>query len=487
MENNLKKLLNFVEHEAVHGEPMSISSVVFDSRKIEKESLFVAVKGTQSDGHQYIDACIEHGATAVVCEVLPNQLNPKVCYIKVKDSQKALGQMAHAYYENPSRNLKLVGVTGTNGKTTIATLLFELMEALGFKTGLLSTVENKIHKKVVKSTHTTPDPVQINALMQEMVEAGCEYCFMEVSSHSIVQERIAGLEFDGAVFTNITHDHLDYHGTFKEYIKAKKQFFDQLSPKAFALTNIDDKNGMVMLQNTKAIIKTYGVKQMADYKSKAVEKHFDGTLIQCNKHEFWTSLIGDFNIYNITAIVATAVELGFEWTEVLAVVSQLKSVNGRFETLRSAQGITAIVDYAHTPDALENVLQTITNLRIEGQQIITVVGAGGDRDKTKRPEMAKIGARFSNRLILTSDNPRSEDPDAILNDMEQGLDPVDRQKTLRISDRATAIKTAAMLAQPDDIILIAGKGHETYQEIKGVRTHFDDKEVIQEALIAQKN
>ena len=462
-----------------------IKSLAFDSRKVLKNSLFVAVKGTQSDGHTYINECIVDGAICIVCQELPRKLDANICYLEVEDSSIALGQISALFYNNPSSNLKLIGVTGTNGKTTIATLLYNLFENLGYKTGLLSTVENYIHKTVIKASHTTPDAIQINKLMADMVDEGCEFCFMEVSSHAIAQNRIAGLEFDGAVFTNISHDHLDYHKTFKEYISAKKTFFDKLDKQAFALTNADDKNGFVMLQNTKARQKTYAVNTMADYKSKTLENHFDGTLIQINNKEFWTSLIGDFNVYNLSAIVGVAIELGQDEDEVLEVLSRLKSVSGRFETIKSDSGITAIVDYAHTPDALLNVLETINKLKVDGQELITVVGAGGDRDKTKRPEMAKIACQNSTKVILTSDNPRTENPETILNEMEAGLSCTDKNIMLRITDRKQAINTACMLAKAKDIILVAGKGHETYQDINGVKHHFDDKEILRE-LLAKK-
>jgi len=459
-----------------------IKSLIFDSRKVEAGAMFFAVKGTQSDGHKYINQAIADGAVAVVCQDLPKELNQDICYIETDDSSRLLGEVASLYYEKPSSNLKLIGVTGTNGKTTIATLQYNLFEKLGYKTGLLSTVENYIHTKVIKATHTTPDAVQINKLMAEMVAEGCEYCFMEVSSHAIDQNRIAGLEFDGAIFTNISHDHLDYHKTFKEYITAKKKFFDNLDKSAFALTNADDKNGLLMTQNTAARVKTYAVKTMADYKSKSLENHFDGTLIQINQKEFWTSLIGDFNIYNLSAIIGSAIELGQDQNEVLRVLSELKSVNGRFETVKGPSGTTAIVDYAHTPDALLNVLNTINKLKTPEQELITVVGAGGDRDKTKRPEMALIACQNSTKVILTSDNPRTENPEDILNDMEAGLDTDAKKIMLRISDRKQAINTACMLANTKDIILVAGKGHETYQEINAVREHFDDKEILRESL-----
>ncbi len=480
---NIKELISDLEIKQVLGSDIEqVSAVVFDSRKVEKDCVFVAVKGTQSDGHQYIDSAVEKGASVVVCEDLPPTIHPDCCYYQVENSALALGKIAHRYFNKPSENLKLIGVTGTNGKTTIATLLYQLFQNLGYKTGLLSTVENYIHKTVIKATHTTPDAVQINRLMADMVEAGCDYCFMEVSSHAIHQHRIAGLDFDAGIFTNITHDHLDYHKTFKEYIHAKKAFFDHLKPEAVALTNADDKNGQVMLQNCQARKKTYAVKQMADYKSKSLEKHFDGTLIQINQQEFWCKLIGDFNVYNLTAIIACAAELGHDFDEILPMVSCLDSVNGRFEALRSSDGKTAIVDYAHTPDALKNVMETINGLKEAGESLICVVGAGGDRDAAKRPEMAKIACSLAEKVILTSDNPRTEDPEKILDDMEAGLDPVDKKKTLRITDRKQAINTAAMLAQKGDIVLVAGKGHETYQEINGVRHHFDDKEILKEAF-----
>jgi UDP-N-acetylmuramoyl-L-alanyl-D-glutamate--2,6-diaminopimelate ligase len=480
---NIKEFLEVLDIKQTIGDiDKTFESIIFDSRKVESNCIFVAVKGTQSDGHQYIESSVEKGASIVLCEHLPEKLNKTCLYLQVEDSSYALGVLSHQYFGKPSENLKLIGVTGTNGKTTIATLLYQLFQGLGYKVGLLSTVENYIHKTVIKATHTTPDAIQINSLMADMVEAGCDYCFMEVSSHAIHQNRIAGLDFDAGIFTNITHDHLDYHHTFKEYIHAKKAFFDQLKPEALAITNADDKNGLIMLQNCNAKQRTYAVKQMADYKSKSLEKHFDGTLIQINQVEFWTKLIGDFNVYNLTAIIACANELGHSLDEILPLVSQLESVNGRFEAIRGGKGQTAIVDYAHTPDALQNVLQTINGLKEDGQTLICVVGAGGDRDASKRPEMAKIACTLANKVILTSDNPRNEEPEAILDDMEAGLDPIDRKKVLRITDRKQAINTAAMLAQKDDIILIAGKGHETYQDIKGTKHHFDDKEVIKDAF-----
>jgi len=458
-----------------------ISQITSDSRKVGANAMFVAVKGTQVDGHQYIESCVKAGAVAIVCQEIPKQISSNVTYIQVADGALALGLLAHSFYQYPSHDIKLVGVTGTNGKTTIATLLYQLTEQLGYKAGLISTVENYIHTTRINATHTTPDPVQLNRLLADMVEAGCDFCFMEVSSHAVAQHRIAGLRFEGGLFTNLTHDHLDYHGTFAEYLKAKKAFFDQLEPSAFAITNIDDKNGAIMLQNCSARQRSYSVLQMADYKSKVLDYQFDATHVLYNGMDFWYRLIGKFNVYNMTAILATAQELGFDTLEVLEKAGLLESVNGRFQSLRSQSGITAIVDYAHTPDALLNVIETINQLK-ENAQLITVVGAGGDRDASKRPIMAKIAATHSQKVILTSDNPRSEDPEKILDDMEVGLDPVDKKRVLRISDRRQAIQTAYMLAQKGDIILVAGKGHETYQEIKGIRHHFDDKEELRKIM-----
>jgi len=460
----------------------SIFDIVFDSRKIKENSLFFAIQGTQSDGHQYIKQCINKGAIAIVCEKLPSEIDKNITYIHVKDSNIALGKVASLFFNQPSKKLKLIGVTGTNGKTTIATLLYQLFKKLGYKTGLLSTVENYIDNRVINATHTTPDAIQINKLMNEMVEMGCDYCFMEVSSHAIVQNRIAALDFDAGIFTNITHDHLDYHKTFKEYIRAKKLFFDNLKKEAFTIVNKDDKNGMVMLQNTAAKKYSYSMLEIADYKSKVLEKHFDGTLIKLNQTELWSQLIGDFNVYNLTAIIATAIELGMDKEQVFAQASTLQAVNGRFETIKGEKGNIAIVDYAHTPDALLNILNTINKLKEDNQNIITVVGAGGNRDKSKRPEMAQIAAKNSTQLILTSDNPRNENPEKILDDMEEGLDIIDKKKMLRISNRKEAIKTACRLATKNDIILVAGKGHETYQEINGIKHHFDDKEILRENL-----
>lgn len=459
-----------------------VTSIEFDSRKVTRQSLFIAVKGTISDGHQYIDKAIENGAIAIVCETLPEKINNQITYVLVENSEKALGLISSAFYNKPSSKLKLVGVTGTNGKTTTATLLYNLVKKLGFKAGLLSTVRNYIDDSAIEATHTTPDAVQINKLLNKMVEAGCEYCFMEVSSHAIDQERVAGLHFAGGLFTNITHDHLDYHKTFAEYIKAKKKFFDGLGSGSFALVNDDDKNGKVMVQNTKAKVKTFAVLTSADFKARIIESHFEGSMLNIDNADVWTYFVGKFNASNLLCVYATAVLLGFEKNDVLTALSELKPVEGRFETIRSQNGITAIIDYAHTPDALQNVLNAINQIRKDNQQLITVVGAGGDRDKTKRPEMARIAVNNCDILILTSDNPRSEEPDSILEDMKAGIDNENRKKMLAIIDRKEAIRTACLLAKIGDIILIAGKGHETYQEIKGVKHHFDDREITKQIL-----
>lgn len=459
---------------------LPITAIVFDSRKVVNGSLFVATKGTQVDGHDYIEKAIEKGTNAVVCEALPAERSKGIVFIEVENSSVALGKMASVFYENPSSSLKLVGVTGTNGKTTTVTLLYNLIRKLGYKVGLLSTVRNYINDEIIEATHTTPDAVQMNKLMKRMVDAGCEYCFMEVSSHAIHQERIAGLEFSGGLFTNITHDHLDYHKTFAEYIKAKKKFFDDLKPGGFALVNTDDKNGNVMVQNTRAQVKSYAVRSGADFKAKIIESHFEGSMLNVDGMDVWTYFVGRFNAYNILAVYACTVMLGFEKDEILTALSEMKPVEGRFETLRSQNEITAIVDYAHTPDALLNVINAINQIRNEDQELITVVGAGGDRDKTKRPEMAKIATRHSNKVILTSDNPRSEDPNQILEDMKEGVEIENKKKVISIVDRKEGIRTACLLAKKGDIILVAGKGHETYQEINGVKHHFDDREVIQQ-------
>lgn len=478
--NNLLARLKFIT--LTGSEQTQITGIESDSRKVEKGFLFVAVKGTATDGHQYIETAIEKGAAAIVCEVMPEQLNEAVTYVQVADSNLALAMLASAFNGYPSEQLKLVGVTGTNGKTTIATLLYKLFSNLGYKSGLLSTVCNYVVDKEIPATHTTPDPIALNKLLKEMVDAGCEYAFMEVSSHSVAQQRIGGLDFDGGIFTNLTRDHLDYHQTFDAYLKAKKGFFDMLPSKAFALTNLDDKNGMVMLQNTAAKKCTYSMRTLADFKGQIIEDHFDGMLLDINGREVVTRFVGKFNASNLLAVYGAAIELGAEPDEVLLQLSLLTPVSGRFETIRSANGFTAIVDYAHTPDALTNVLTAIHEV-LEGRgQVITVVGAGGNRDKGKRPLMAKEAAKASNKVILTSDNPRFEEPAEIIADMAAGLDAVDKKKTLQIVDRKEAIRAAIMLAQPGDVILIAGKGHEDYQDVKGVKHHFDDREVVREIL-----
>jgi UDP-N-acetylmuramoyl-L-alanyl-D-glutamate--2,6-diaminopimelate ligase len=468
--------------ELIGSSNVAIMMIGFDSRKIEKNSLFVAVKGTQSDGHQYIDQTIGKGAIAILCEELPAALNKDVTYIKVKDTSVALGVVAANFYDNPSERLKLIGVTGTNGKTTTVTLLFNLFKKLGYKVGLLSTVKNQINNEVLSATHTTPDAIQLNALLHQMVEKGCTHCFMEVSSHAVVQNRIAGVHFTGAVFTNITHDHLDYHKTFNEYIKAKKQFFDMLGSDAFALTNKDDANGDIMLQNTRATRKRYSLRSMADYKCRIVENQFSGLLLNIDGSEVWSKLIGSFNAYNLLAVYATAILLKEDKTNVLTTLSSLGAVEGRFQHIRTDDGIIGIVDYAHTPDALSNVLKTINDIRTGNEQVITVVGCGGDRDAAKRPIMAKIACDLSTRVILTSDNPRSESAEAIIKEMQKGVDGVNHKKAIAITDRSEAIKTACSYAKTGDILLIAGKGHEKYQEIKGVKHPFDDMQVLQENL-----
>ncbi len=457
-----------------------VRQVQFDSRKVEADDVFVAVKGVHSDGHQYINKAIELGAAAIVCETMPEIKIDPVVYVQVKNGQAAIGKIAAAYYGHPSENLKVVGVTGTNGKTTIATLLYNLFMKLGYKAGLISTIKYYVGTEEFPATHTTPDAIAIQSLMAKMVEAGCEYCFMEVSSHAIHQERIAGIRFMGGIFTNLTHDHLDYHQTFAEYLKAKKAFFDGLSPNAFALTNIDDKNGAVMQQNTAANKQSYSLRTLSDFHCKIIEKHFDGMLLSIDGQDVWTHFTGVFNAYNLMAVYGAALLLGEKQDEVLPLISDLRPVAGRFEIIRSPEGKYAVVDYAHTPDALKNVLSGITEIRTGNEQLITVVGAGGDRDKTKRPKMAWEAANLSNKVILTSDNPRSEEPGDIIRDMQEGIEAHQKQKVLAIENRKEAIRTACMLAHPGDIILVAGKGHEDYQEIKGVKYHFDDKEVISE-------
>jgi len=462
---------------------MQVAELCIDSRNAKAGAAFIAVKGTQVDGHEFISKAIEQGASIIVCEMLPGDLKEDVTYVKVKDSAAAVGQMADAFYGAPSTKLKVVGITGTNGKTTTATLLYKLFEALGHKCGLISTVQNHIHDKVETATHTTPDAISVHALLAKMADADCEYVFMEVSSHAIHQRRIEGIRFVGGVFTNITHDHLDYHHTFDEYIRVKKSFFDGLSSSAFALTNADDKRGLVMLQNTKAEKCTYSLRVPATVKGKVLENNLTGLVMSIDGQEAHFRMIGTFNAYNLLAVYGAATLLGKDKMEVLAVLSDLHGAPGRFETYMSPNNkVLGIVDYAHTPDALINVLATINQLRTSGQQIITVVGCGGDRDKTKRPIMAEVACEHSDKAIFTADNPRSEDPEAILNEMESGLTMPQKRKVLRIADRKEAIKTACALAQPDDIILVAGKGHETYQEIKGVKYPFDDRVVLTEAF-----
>lgn len=459
---------------------IEISCICFDSRKVETNCVYVAIKGTQTDGHDYIPQAIEKGAIAVICTELPNSTLPDITYIVTSNTAYALGVLSSNFYNTPSKQLKLIGVTGTNGKTTTVTLLYKLMMQLGHKAGCITTIANFINQKEIPSTHTTPDPVQLNQLLYEMVQEGCEYAFMEVSSHAIVQERIAGLHFTGGVFTNITHDHLDFHKTFAEYISAKKRFFDNLSNTAFALFNADDKNALVMQQNTIARKHTFALRTLADFQTTILENYMGGMQLHIDKHEFWTPLIGQFNAYNLTGIYAVACLLGFPKDEILVQMSLLNPVSGRFETIALPNGATAIVDYAHTPDALKNVLNTIRGISQPENQIITVVGAGGNRDKTKRPEMGKIASKLSTKVILTSDNPRNEDPNTIMLEMLQGVDSPELPMVLRIVDRTEAIRTAYMLSQKGDIILVAGKGHETYQEINGVKYPFDDKLVLKQ-------
>jgi UDP-N-acetylmuramoyl-L-alanyl-D-glutamate--2,6-diaminopimelate ligase len=481
---NLQDILYKVGLIEAHGSTaVAVSEIVFDSRKVVDGSVFVAVKGASVDGHQFIDQSIDKGATSIVCEDLPTDLKAGITYIKVKDSSDALGIMASNFFDNPSADIKLIGITGTNGKTTCTTLLHDLTTDMGFASGLISTVVNKIEKREIPSTHTTPNPVALNELLRQMVDEGCEFCFMEVSSHAVHQRRIAGLQFDVAGFTNITRDHLDYHKTFKEYINAKKKFFDDLTSEAIAVTNVDDDNGMVMVQNTKAKVKTYAMRTLADYKVKIVENSFSGLVLIIDNQEVWTRLVGGFNAYNLLAVYAIAMELGLDEVEVMTAISKLKSVEGRFEYLKSDGNIIGIVDYAHTPDALKNVLSTIQAVRTRNEQVLTIVGCGGDRDKGKRPEMAHIAAEMSDKVILTSDNPRSEDPDAIINDMKAGIPADKTAKALAITNREEAIKVACSLAQPGDIVLVAGKGHEKYQEVKGERFPFDDYETLKQTLI----
>lgn len=464
--------------EVIGDTSISIEKVTFSSNDIAANDLFVAVKGTRVDGHSFIEQAVQAGATAIVCERLPEIIHPGVTYVRVADSSVALAFIASNYYDNPSGKLKLVGVTGTNGKTTSVTLLYRLFRSLDYNCGLLSTVENRINEQIIPSTHTTPDPIRLNKLLAMMVDDGCEFAFMEVSSHAVVQHRVTGLNFAGGVFTNITHDHLDYHKTFDEYIKAKKGFFDMLSEESFALYNSDDRNGTVMVQNCKARLNSYGIRSVADFKSRVIENTFGGLLLSVDGHEVLCRLIGSFNAYNITAVYGTAVLMGLDKLQVLTAISNLDSVEGRFQYVVSNNQVTGIVDYAHTPDALMNVLNTIKDLRTGNETVITVVGCGGDRDRAKRPLMAKIATEMSDKVIFTSDNPRSENPETIIDEMRTGVSPVNFKKTLAISDRKEALRAACGMAGPGDIILVAGKGHEKYQEIAGVKYPFDDKQVL---------
>ncbi|MDA0713709.1 MAG: UDP-N-acetylmuramoyl-L-alanyl-D-glutamate--2,6-diaminopimelate ligase [Bacteroidetes bacterium] len=479
----LKDILYRTGMEEVSG-PMNLAveNIHMDSRQVTAFSLFVAVKGVQVDGHEYIGTAIEKGALAVVCEVLPDERKPGVTYVRVKDTSEALGQIASNFYDNPSSRLKLIGVTGTNGKTTTVSLLYKLFVNLGYKCGLISTVVNRIGHKSLDATHTTPDAISLQKLFREMLDAGVTHCFMEVSSHAIHQRRIAGTSFDIAIFSNITHDHLDYHGTFDEYIKAKKLFFDKLSVESIALVNQDDPHGEIMVQNTKAKAYFYAIRGMADFRARIIENHFQGLHILLDGNDLYSKLVGGFNAYNLLAVYSTAVLLGEDKLSVLTSLSQLDSVVGRFQHMRTNQGITAIVDYAHTPDALKNVLRTIQEVRTGNEKVITVIGCGGDRDRAKRPIMAAVACEFADQVILTSDNPRSEDPTAIIEDMKKGVEGQHYKKTLSIVDRREAIRTACTMAAPGDILLIAGKGHEKYQEVAGVKHPFDDFQILGETL-----
>ena len=479
----LKDILYKVTLKSVTGNPgVPVNAIHFDSRKVGLNDVFVAIRGTQSDGHDYIKKAEEQGAIAIICEQMPTAFVNGITYVQTSDTAQALALMASNFYGNPSENLKLVGITGTNGKTTIASLLHQLFTKAGFKAGLLSTVKILVGDDEFPATHTTPDSLTINQYLARMSEAGVEYCFMEVSSHGIHQKRTEGLHFEGGIFTNLSHDHLDYHETFAEYRDVKKSFFDNLPKTAFALTNGDDRNGQVMLQNTQAKKYTYALKSFADYRAQILENQLTGLLLKVNDQEVWVKLIGSFNAYNVLAIYASAELLGLTQLEALQYLSELTSVNGRFQYLISSKKITAIVDYAHTPDALKNVLETINDIRTKNEELITVVGCGGDRDRTKRPKMGKIAAALSTKVIFTSDNPRSEDPEAIIEEIEKGVEPLDYKKILSVTSRKQAIKTACQMATENDIILIAGKGHETYQEVKGERTDFDDFKIVKELL-----
>ncbi|PWE01407.1 UDP-N-acetylmuramoyl-L-alanyl-D-glutamate--2,6-diaminopimelate ligase [Marinilabilia rubra] len=481
MQKRLSECIKGIDYiEKIGNADPFIEDIVFDSRAVGPHSVFVAVRGTHVDGHEFVQDAIADGALAVICEQLPVGNHPNVVFVKVTDSHKAMAQAAANFYDDPSSKLKLVGVTGTNGKTTIATLLYNTARLLGFKAGLCSTLANYINDKKLETTHTTPDVVTLNKLMSEMVDAGCDYCFMEVSSHAVHQGRVEGLDFKGGIFSNISHDHLDYHKTFDEYIRVKKKFFDDLPDDAFALVNADDKHGRVMHQNTKASHKTYSLREVASYRARIVEGLFEGMQLSIEGEEFWTPFVGRFNASNLIAVYGAGRELGWDKKELLVAMSQLKSVGGRFETVRSKSGVTGVVDYAHTPDALKNVLEAINNIRRPEQTLITVVGAGGNRDTAKRPVMAAEAVKNSSKVILTSDNPRDEEPQIIIDQMMEGIQFAERIKVLTILDRREAIRTACTLAQPGDIVLVAGKGHETYQEVKGQRSHFDDREIIRE-------
>lgn len=480
----LSSLLKNVSVKQIQGAAdTTVSGITYDSREVVTGCMFFAVKGTRVDGHNYIDQVIEKGASAIVCETLPENINAQVAYVVVADSSFASGVIASNWFNNPSEKLQLVGITGTNGKTTTVTLLFNLFRQLGYHTGLLSTILNRIDDEIIPSTHTTPDAIQLNALLDRMVQKGCSYCFMEVSSHAIVQNRVAGLQFAGGIFSNITHDHLDFHKTFDEYLKAKKRFFDELPSGAFALTNLDDRNGMVMLQNTRATKRTYSFQKVADFKGRIIEAPLDGLHLELDGNEIWCRLVGRFNGYNLMAVYAAGVLLKQDPLEVLTILSNLQSVEGRFDYIKSPQGIIGIVDYAHTPDALQNVLETINQLRSGNEMLITVVGCGGDRDKAKRPVMARIAARMSDRVILTSDNPRSEVPEQIIADMLAGVEKEFARNVQNITDRHDAIRIACAMARDHDVILVAGKGHEKYQDINGVKHHFDDKEILEKYLL----
>jgi UDP-N-acetylmuramoyl-L-alanyl-D-glutamate--2,6-diaminopimelate ligase len=479
MKFKLADILRDIEVLQIKGTAdLTLSGITFDSRKVVPGVLFVAVRGTQSDGHDYIAGAVASGASAVVCEHMPALMYSGTTFICVKDAANALANLASACYDHPSQKLNLIGITGTNGKTTTVTLLHRLFTGLGYKSGCFTTIRNYIGNETVEATHTTPDPVQLNRIMKDMVDAGCQYVFMEVSSHALAQQRVAGLKFAGGIFSNITHDHLDYHKTFEEYLKAKKLFFDNMPAGSFSLINADDRNGKVMVQNTKSAVSYYGIRSMADFKARVIESHFNGMLLNIDNSELWTKFIGEFNAYNLLAVYSCARLLGQNKVELLRLISSMDTVEGRFQYLRSLKGVTAVIDYAHTPDAIVNVLKTINQIRKGTEQVITVIGAGGNRDKTKRPVMAKAAAEMSDKLILTADNPRNEEPADIINDMKAGLESRLLEKTIIQPDRHEAIKTACMLAGKGDIILIAGKGHETYQEIKGTRHHFSDVEIV---------